>query len=190
MEDDMRKLVVWNLMSLDGYFEGEKPWDLAFHNYAWGPELEKLSEQFGEEGDLLVFGRKTYEGMAAYWPTADEGSKVKNYMNNIAKIAVSKTIKDTPWNNSRVVDDPVAELTRLKGEGGKTIFIFGSAELVASLMKEGLIDEYRLCIAPVLLGSGNPLFKKAEQQTELKLLSSNAAANGAVILTYAVGKAA
>ncbi|CDZ72485.1 Bifunctional deaminase-reductase domain protein [Neorhizobium galegae bv. orientalis] len=186
----MRKLVAWNLMSLDGYFEGEKPWDLAFHSYAWGPELETLSEQFGEEGDLLVFGRRTYEGMAAYWPTAEEGSKVKNYMNNIAKIAVSKTIKDAPWNNTRVVSDPVAELTRLKSEDGKTIFIFGSAELVASLMKEGLVDEYRLCIAPVLLGSGNPLFKKAEQQTELKLLSSNAAANGAVILTYAVGKAA
>ncbi|MCJ9753754.1 dihydrofolate reductase family protein [Neorhizobium sp. BETTINA12A] len=186
----MRKLVVWNLMSLDGYFEGEKPWDLAFHNCAWGPELEKLSEQFGEEGDLLVFGRKTYEGMAAYWPTAEEGGKVKNYMNNIAKIAVSKTIEDAAWNNTRVVSDPVAELNRLKAEDGKTIFIFGSAELVASLMKEGLVDEYRLCIAPVVLGSGNPLFKKTGHQAELKLLNSTAAANGAVILTYAVGKAA
>uniref|UniRef100_UPI0031015AAB dihydrofolate reductase family protein n=1 Tax=Neorhizobium sp. EC2-8 TaxID=3129230 RepID=UPI0031015AAB len=186
----MRKLVAWNLMTLDGYFEGDKPWDLAFHSHAWGPELEKLSEQFGEEGDLLVFGRKTYEGMAAYWPTAEEGGKVKDYMNNIAKIAVSKTLKDAPWNNTRVVSDPVAELTRLKGEGGKTIFIFGSAELVASLMVQGLIDEYRLCIAPVLLGSGNPLFKKADKQTELKLISSATAANGSVILTYGVGKAA
>lgn len=186
----MRKLVVWNLMSLDGYFEGEKPWDLAFHNYAWGPELEKLSEQFGEEGDLLVFGRRTYEGMAAYWPTAEEGGKVKHYMNNIAKIAVSRTMKEAPWNNTRVVSDPVAELTRLKGEDGKTIFIFGSAELVASLMSQGLVDEYRLCIAPVLLGSGNPLFKKTGQQTELTLLNSSIAANGSVILTYAVGKAA
>src|SRR6478752_6956790 len=112
----MRKLVVWNLMTLDGYFEGTKPWDIEFHNLAWGPELEKLSEQFGEEGDLLVFGRKTYEGMAAYWPTAEEGGKVKDYMNNIAKIAVAKTLKDAPWNNTRVVNDPVAELTKLKGE--------------------------------------------------------------------------
>lgn len=186
----MRKLVVWNLMTLDGYFEGEKPWDLSFHNHAWGPELEKLSEQFGEEGDLLVFGRKTYEGMAAYWPTAEEGGKVKDYMNNIAKIAVSRTLKDAPWNNTRVVSDPVAELAKLKGEDGKTIFIFGSAELVASLMSQGLVDEYRLCIVPVLLGSGNPLFKKASEQTALKLVSSSTAANGAVILTYSVGKAA
>jgi dihydrofolate reductase len=185
----MRKLVVWNLMTLDGYFEGEKPWDLAFHNYAWGPELEKLSEQFGEEGDLLVFGRKTYEGMAAYWPTAEEDSKVKEYMNNIAKLAVSRTMKEAAWNNTRVVSDPASELKKRKAEEGKTIFVFGSAELVASLMKDGLVDEYRICIAPVLLGSGNPLFKQTGQQTGLKLISSSIAANGSVILNYEVGKA-
>ncbi|MBP1842058.1 dihydrofolate reductase [Rhizobium petrolearium] len=186
----MRKLVAWNLMTLDGYFEGEKPWDLDFHNHAWGPELKELSEQFGEEGDLLVFGRKTYEGMAAYWPTAEGEGKVKDYMNSMAKIAVSKTMKEAAWNNTRVVSDPVAELSKLKAEDGKTILIFGSAELLASLMKEGLVDEYRICIAPVLLGSGNPLFKKAAQQTTLKLIDSTIAANGAVILTYEVGKAA
>lgn len=186
----MRKLVAWNVMTLDGYFEGDQPWDLAFHNYVWGPELQKLSEQFGEEGDLLVFGRKTYEGMAAYWPTAENEGKVKGYMNAIAKLAVSKTMKEAAWNNTRVVNDPVAELTKLKAEEGKTIFIFGSAELLASLMKEGLVDEYRICIAPVLLGSGNPLFKKAERQTELKLIGSSIAANGAVILNYEVGKTA
>lgn len=186
----MRKLVAWNLMTLDGYFEGEKPWDLDFHNYAWGPELQKLSEQFGEEGDLIVFGRKTYEGMAAYWPTAEGEGKVKDYMNSIAKIAVSKTMKEAAWNNTRVVSDPVAELTRLKAEDGKTILIFGSAELIASLMQEGLVDEYRICIVPVLLGAGNPLFKKTAQKTELKLISSSTAANGAVILNYEVVKAA
>jgi dihydrofolate reductase len=187
----MRKLVVWNLMTLDGYFEGETPWDLSFHNHAWGPELKELSEQFGREGDLLVFGRKTYEGMAAYWPTADgDDNTVKDYMNSIAKIAVSTTMQDAGWNNTRVVSDPVGELKKLKAEDGKTIFIFGSAELVASLMKEGLVDEYRICIVPVLLGKGNPLFKSAEQLTELKLASSQIAENGAVILKYDVGKGA
>ncbi|WP_117195286.1 dihydrofolate reductase family protein [Rhizobium terrae] len=186
----MRKLVVWNLMTLDGYFEGEQPWDLAFHNTAWGPELRALSERFGREGDLLVFGRKTYEGMAAYWPTAENEGTVKDYMNSIPKLAVSRTVKDAAWNNTRVVSDPVAELKRLKAEDGKTIFIFGSAELVASMIAAGLVDEYRICIAPVLLGSGNPLFKKASEQTQLKLTGSTAAANGAVILTYEVVKAA
>jgi hypothetical protein len=85
---EMRKLVVWNLMTLDGYFEGTKPWDIDFHNLAWGPELQRYAEQFGREGVLLVFGRKTYEGMAAYWPTAEGEGEIKAYMNGIAKIAV------------------------------------------------------------------------------------------------------
>ena len=180
----MRKLIVWNLMTLDGYFEGEKPWDIDFHNLAWGPELEAISESFDEEGDLLVFGRKTYEGMAAYWPTAEESGKTKDSMNNIAKIAVSRTMKDAEWNNTRVVSDPVSELRKLKQEKGKAIFIFGSAELTASLMKEGLIDEIRLCIVPVLLGKGNPLFKTADERTELRLIDSTTTAKGAVILRY------
>lgn len=184
----MRKLIAWNLMTLDGYFEGETPWDLSFHSHAWAPELAKLSEQFGEEGDLLVFGRKTYEGMAAYWPTAENEGKTKDYMNSIAKIAVSRTMTEAGWNNTSVVSEPVAELKKLKAQDGKTIFVFGSAELLASLMKEGLVDEYRLCIAPVLMGSGNPLFKKTGAETKLKLISSQVAESGAVILNYEIKK--
>ncbi len=183
----MRKLVVWNLMTLDGYFEGEKPWDLSFHEKAWGPELERLSEKFGEEGDLLVFGRKTYQGMAAYWPEAEEPSRIKDMMNSIAKLAVSRTLADATWNNSRVVSDPVAELSRLKRKDGRTIFIFGSAKLVASMLEAGLVDEYRLCIVPILIGKGNPLFKQAESLKELTLIATERTEKGAVLLTYAVG---
>lgn len=182
----MRKLVVWNLMTLDGYFEGETPWDLSFHEKAWGPELETLSQKFGEEGDLIVFGRKTYDGMAAYWPTAEEPGRIKDMMNSIAKLAVSKTLLEATWNNTRVVSDPVAELTRLKQEDGKTIFVFGSAELVASLLEADLIDEYRLCIVPVLIGKGNPLFKRSDAAQQLTLISTDRTEKGAVILTYAV----
>jgi dihydrofolate reductase len=181
---DMRKLVVWNLMALDGYFEGTKPWDIDFHSLAWGPELEAYAEQFGEEGDLLVFGRKTYEGMASYWTTAESEETIKAYMNSIAKIAVSRTLKEAKWNNTRVVSDPVAELTTLKAEEGKTIFIFGSAELADSLLTAGLIDEIRVCLVPVRLGGGNPLFKPAEKQLPLKLLDSSTTKTGALILRY------
>lgn len=181
----MRKLIVWNLVTLDGYFEGKTPWDIGFHEKAWGPELEALSESFGEEGDLLVFGRKTYEGMAAYWPGADEGGKVKDYMNNIAKLAVSRTLETADWNNTRIVRDPVAELTALKQQPGRTIFIFGSAELTASLLGAGLIDEIRLCLVPVLLGGGNPFFKPAGDQQSLTLLEAQPTAKGSVILRYA-----
>ncbi|MGO4112972.1 dihydrofolate reductase family protein [Rhizobium ruizarguesonis] len=185
----MRKLVVWNLMTLDGYFEGTKPWDIDFHNLAWGPELQRYAEQFGREGDLLVFGRKTYEGMAAYWPTAEGEGEIKAYMNGIAKIAVSRTMTEPGWNNARVVSDPIPELTRLKREDGKTIFIFGSAELADSLLKAGLIDEIRVCLVPVILGGGNPLFKQAEGKVPLKLIESSTTEGGAVILRYEPVKA-
>ncbi|EPE99607.1 dihydrofolate reductase family protein [Rhizobium grahamii] len=185
----MRKLVVWNLMTLDGYFEGTKPWDIDFHNLAWGPELERYAEQFGEEGDLLVFGRKTYEGMAAYWPAAEGEEKIKAYMNGIAKIAVSRSMTTADWNNTRVVSEPVSELKKLKAEAGKTIFIFGSAELADSLLQEGLVDEVRICLVPVILGAGNPLFKPASQQIPMKLFDSATTKSGAVILRYEPVKA-
>jgi dihydrofolate reductase len=182
--EDMRKLVVWNLMTLDGYFEGAKAWDIDFHNLAWGPELEAYSEQFGEEGDLLVFGRKTYEGMAAYWTTVEGEEAVKAYMNRIAKIAVSRTMKTAEWNNTRIVSEPVVELRKLKAEEGKTIFIFGSAELADSLLKAGLIDEIRICLVPVILGGGNPHFKPAAGPLPLRLIESSTTARGAIILRY------
>lgn len=180
----MRKLVVWNLMTLDGYFEGTKPWDIDFHHLAWGPELEKYAERFGEEGDLLVFGRKTYEGMAAYWPTAEGEEKIKTYMNNIRKIAVSRTMKEPGWNNARVVSNPVSELAKLKQQDGKTIFIFGSAELSDAMLKAGLVDEIRICLVPVILGGGNPHFKPATASVPMKLLEATPLTTGAVILRY------
>ena len=185
----MRKLVVWNLMTLDGYFEGDKPWAIDFHTLAWGEELQLYAQEFGREGDLLVFGRKTYEGMAEYWPNAEEEPEIKEYMNGIAKIAVSRTMRTAGWNNTRVVSDPVAELEKLKQQPGKTIFIFGSAELADSLLKAGLVDEIRLCLVPVILGGGNPHFKPANEQVPLKLLESRPLKTGAVILRYEPAKA-
>lgn len=179
----MRKLIAWNLMTLDGYFEGEKPWDLDFHGIAWGDELRRFSLQLGEEGDLLVFGRKTYEGMAAHWPDTTDELEIKQYMNAIEKIAVSRSMIEPGWNNARVVGDIVAELERLKRQDGKTIFIFGSAELIGNLMPTGLIDEIRVCLVPVLLGAGNPLFKPGPRQ-RLKLIGAQPLTNGSVILTY------
>jgi dihydrofolate reductase len=180
----MRKLVVWNLMTLDGYFEGTAPWAIDFHMLAWGDELEQYARDLGNEGDMLVFGRKTYEGMASYWPTATETPEIGAYMNGIAKIVASRTMDRADWNNSRVVRDPVDELRKLKAQPGKTIFIFGSAELADSLSKAGLVDEYRICLVPVILGGGNPHFKPAGDQVPLKLLEAKPLKTGGVILRY------
>ena len=138
---------------------------------------------------LLAVGAVLLAIMASYWPTAESEDTIKAYMNGIAKIAVSRTMTEPGWNNARVVSDPIPELTRLKQEDGKTIFIFGSAELADSLLKAGLIDEIRVCVVPVILGGGNPLFKPAEGQVPLKLIESSTTQGGAVILRYEPVKA-
>lgn len=181
----MRKLIIWNLMTLDGYFEGKSPWDLAFHERVWGGELRAYSLEIGRDADLLVFGRKTYEGMAAYWVDAAEELEIKEYMNAIAKIVVSRTLTHADWNNTRIVRDIVGELTTLKAQPGKDIFVFGSAELTDSLLKAGLVDEIRLCIVPVVLGGGNPHFKQAETPRVFTLLETRPLKTGGVVLRYA-----
>src|SRR3990170_3075455 len=118
----MAKLIGWNLVTVDGYFEGAKKWDLDFHNLAWGPELEKLSEDFGDKAAALIFGRVTYEGMATHWKTA-KPSKVTTFMNALPKLVASRTLKSVDWNNSRVTADIVPELKRLKAEQTKNLYV-------------------------------------------------------------------
>lgn len=182
----MRKLIIWNLMTLDGYFEGKAPWDLHFHELAWGDELSAYALEISRQTDLLVFGRKTYEGMAAYWPDATNEPEIKAYMNSIAKIVASRSLEKADWNNTRIVRDPVSELKTLTEQTGKDIFIFGSAELCDDLLKADLIDEIRICLVPVVLGGGNPHFKPSEEPKQLTLLETRPVKTGAVILRYAV----
>ena len=185
----MAKLIVWNLVSVDGYFEGAKKWDLDFHNLAWGPELEKRCEEFGDSAASLVFGRVTYEGMKSYWTaTTTEPGKITSYMNALPKLVASRTLKSVDWNNSRVTSDIVEELKRMKAEEEKTIYLFGSADLTHSLLEAGgVIDELMICVVPVLLGEGTPLFKPGSK-TVLELASSKPLSNGAMINTYKVKK--
>jgi dihydrofolate reductase len=180
----MRKVIMWNLVTLDGFFEGPKPWDLDFHNYVWGDELHQLSiEQLGA-ADALLFGRRTYEGMANYWPTATDD--VAPLMNGIAKVVFSRTLEHATWSNTRVVHERAeVEVPRLKQRSGKDMLVFGSADLCASLIRHGLIDEYRLCVAPVVLGAGNPLFKPSPDEVKLELVDVRSLRTGGVILRYA-----
>src|SRR3989442_941490 len=154
----MRKLIMWNLVTLDGFFEGPKSWDIDWHDTIWGEELEKYSVEQSKSTGMLLFGRVTYEGMAGYWPT--QKSDIADFMNTVPKVVFSKTLKKADWNNSRLVkDNLVEEVVKLKKEPGKTLFVFGSADLSATLLKHGLFDELDLALAPLLLGRGNPLFK-------------------------------
>ncbi len=175
---------MWNVISLDGYFEGKKAWDLDFHQIVWGQELEDYSIEQLKTANMLVFGRKTYEGMADYWSNA-EGEPETPHMNNIQKIVCSTTLQTADWNNSVVVSDAVAEIPKLKQQGDGNMFVFGSGNLSESLIGAGLFDEYRLCVAPVFLGEGKQLFSAGLPYQKLKLLQERPLQTGGVILMYA-----
>jgi len=184
----MGKIVMWNLMTLDGYFEGTKKWDLDFHNKVWGDELEELSIEQLKSCGTLLFGRVTYEGMAAYWTTVTGEVEVAGFMNSIPKIVISTTLQKAEWNNTRLVKGNIEkEIAALK-QSEKDSYIFGSADLSATLMKLGLIDEYRICVVPVILGGGTPLFKPNSEHLKLQLLSTQVLKNSGVILRYTNGK--
>jgi len=180
----MRKLIMWNIMTLDGYFEGNQNWDLSFHDSVWGQELEKLSLDQLHSADSLIFGRVTYEGMAAYWIKAE--GEIADLMNRIPKVVFSKTLKSAEWNNTTLISENAAdEIKKLKVKSGKDLYVFGSANLSETFINDNLFDEYRIGIAPVILGSGRPLFRQANSPKNLSLVSTQQLSTGEVILKYA-----
>lgn len=183
----MRKLIMWNVTTLDGYFEGENKWDLSFHNAIWGPDLEKLSREQLHAADYLVFGRVTYEGMAAYWKNADsENAEIAKLMNNIPKLVFSKTLKEVDWKNTTLINgNASAEIQRLKAQGGKDMYVFGSADLCKTFINDDLVDEYRIGIAPVILGKGTPLFQQGISYRDLSHVSTHHLSTGGVVLKLA-----
>lgn len=179
----MGKLIMWNLVTLDGFFEGHKSWELDWHEYVWGEELEQLSIEQLRTAGLLLFGRVTYQGMASYWPSAT--GVVAELMNSMPKIVFSTTLEKAEWSNTRLVRGRAEdEVVRLKQRPGKDAFVFGSADLCAALMRKGLIDECRLAIVPVILGGGGPLFKPSPNRMRMKLLEARPMRSGCVILRY------
>ena len=189
----MRKLIMWNIITLDGYFEGDKNWDLSFHDMVWGPELEKISIEQLKAADYLVFGRITYEGMAAYWKTAK--GEIAELMNKIPKLVFSRTLNSVDpiapdshrdeWNNSSLVkENTSAEISKLKAQGGGDMYVFGSANLSETFINDNLFDEYRIGVAPIIAGSGRLLFQKGLAQRPLTLVSSQQLLTGGLIMTF------
>jgi len=184
----MSKLIMWNLMSLDGYFEGNDKWDLSFHTHVWGDELHQLSLEQLQSAECLIFGRVTYEGMAGYWTSPDaqkSEAEIARLMNSIPKIVFSKTLKSATWNNTRVVSENASEeIRKLKAQGTKDLYLFGSANLSETFMTDDLFDEYKICVSPVILGSGRPLFRQGISAQNLSLIAAHPLKTGGVILRY------
>lgn len=177
----MRKLFVSNLMSLDGFFE------TTDHKLDWFVADEDFSDYADDmlrSVDLILFGRKTYEMMAAYWPTAP-GDRIADQMNGLPKIVFSKTLTHASWNNTRLVKDNAAdEVRELKRQPGKNIVILGSAMLASFLLEQELVDECRIILNPVLLGKGNALFKDVTLRIALQLSGTKSLRSGVNILYY------
>jgi len=181
----MRKVILFMATSLDGYFEGPD------HNINWhnvDEEFNKFAiQQTGEFGALL-FGRVTYELMAGYWPTEaakHDDPDIAALMNSLSKLVFSNTLQKVEWENTTLVKNNFSEaVSKLKQQAGKDIAILGSSDLTVSLMEQGLVDEFRIMINPVVLGDGKPLFKGIKGQTKLKLIKTKTFKSGNVLLYY------
>jgi dihydrofolate reductase len=179
----MRKVIMWNLVTLDGYFEGPKTWEIDWHEYVWGEEPERLALEQSKTTGMLLFGRVTYEGMASYWPS--QKGEIADFMNAIPKTVFSRTLKRVEWNNTRLVTGKAEEeVAKLKQGTGGNLVIFGSANLCSTLMRHDLIDEYQLGLVPVVLGRGNPMFKASPDRMRFQLIEARPTKSGCVILRY------
>jgi dihydrofolate reductase len=182
----MRKAIMFNLISLDGFFEGAQKWEIGWHQV--DQEFNQFAIDQLEHSGGLIFGRITYEGMAAYWPTPEgkqDDPQVAALMNSLPKFVFSNTLDKVEWENSQIVkNDAAQELIRLKNQPGKDLLLFGSANLASTFTKKGLIDEYRLMLNPVVLGKGGPIFDNANGALKFKLVDLKTFNNGNVLLYY------
>jgi len=177
----MRKVVVSEFVSLDGVVE-EPMWTFQFS----GEEQDKFKFDELAASDALLLGRVTYEGFAAAWPQmAEQTGEYGAMMNGYPKYVASTTLGEPlEWNANLIGENVAEEVSRLKQQPGKDILVFGSVSLVNTLMQHALIDEYRLMVFPIVVGSGKRLFEDGSGTTVLKLAESKTFDSGVVVLTY------
>lgn len=181
----MRKLTAYNFLTINGFFKGPNE-DTSWHKH--GEEEAKYSEKALKQDNILLFGRKTYEMMASFWPTPQAKElfpKVAEGMNKAEKIVFSETPFEPMWQNTQVICGDILEKTRkLKASPGKDITILGSGSIINLLTDHGLIDEYQFMIDPVALPEGTPVFNGIKRKLELRLTGSKVFASGVVLLSY------
>ncbi|MBS1600557.1 MAG: dihydrofolate reductase [Bacteroidetes bacterium] len=190
----MRKLIVSMNITLDGFVAGSNS-ELDWHFQSWDAEMASLLSEQLCMADTILLGRITYDAMASYWPSSvtdphfpRDDVPFADMMNNYSKIVFSTTKKQLEWQNSKLINGNIEyEIGQLKKLHGKDIIVYGSSKLVSSLMQLSLIDEYRVWLHPVVLGSGKPLFKKLHEQINLRLVTTKTFSTGVVMLNYGIG---
>ncbi len=179
----MRKVVAAEFLSLDGVMESPDKWHFPYFNEEMG---QAVGEGFAAS-DAMLMGRVNYEEWAAFWPQQDpEENPVAGHMNGARKYVVSTTLEEPlGWDNSTLIKENVAEeIAGLKRQPGKDITILGSATLVRSLLRDGLLNELRLMVFPVVLGAGKRLFGETSDKKRLRLTDSKVVGDGIAILVY------
>ena len=198
--DRMRRIVMFNRVTADGYFAGPDG------NLEWVVQEQELDKTAAEKlpgADTILFGRRTYELFEAFWPHALDDSPTAPdphsagrrsqeiramavWINEATKVVFSRTRKDVTWRNSRLLHefDP-RQIEAMKTQPGKDIMIFGSGSIVSQLTQHGLIDEYQFVVSPIVLGSGRPLLSGVSKSSRLDLLEAKKYQSGNVMLRYA-----
>jgi dihydrofolate reductase len=187
----MRKVILAMNITLDGFISG------ANGELDWVTMDEEIDNSLLPDllstVDTALIGRVLYQGFANYWPSAETKNpslskgeiEFAHWINNAPKIVFSKTLEKVEWTNSTLVKENIAqEIAKLKQQPGKDLVLFGGVNIAQTFVSLGLIDEYRLLVSPVVLGSGKPLFKDIKNRRDLKLLKSKTFKSGAVGLHY------
>ena len=184
----MRKLIVFNHISLDGYFvdaNGSMAWAKMEKN---DPEYDAFVAGNASGDGTLLFGRVTYELMVKFWPTPmakQHDPVVAEGMNNMPKFVFSRTMDKASWNNTMVIKgDLISEVKKMKQQAGSGIAILGSGTIVSRLAQAGLIDEYHVVVNPIILGKGRTMFEGVKNMVNLKLTNARSFKSGKVFAAY------
>jgi dihydrofolate reductase len=182
----MRKLTVFNMVSLDGYFVDERG-DMSWaHKH--DPEWNAFVAENASGGGTLLFGRITYQMMASYWPTpmaSQNDPVVAKGMNELPKFVFSRTLDKATWQNTKLLKgDPAKEVRKLKEEPGRDLVVMGSGSIVAQLAQASLVDEYTLIVNPLVLGKGRSMFTGVDKPFALKPTKTRTFRNGNILLSY------
>lgn len=194
----MRKLAIVEFLSVDGVMQGlgspDEDRDGGFEHGGWGAPYgaavgEVLSPDVGAQTTAYVMGRRTYEKMAAFWPTQPDTNPMASSLNASPKYVATRTLSDLAWSGATLLEGDVVEaVAGLKAEGSGTMVALGSGDLVRHLMAAGLVDELRLFVHPLLLGTGKRLFGDLPSPRSLQLTDVASTSLGTVALTYTVGQ--
>ena len=193
----MRKLVVVEFVTLDGVMQGlgspDEDRDGGFEHGGWGAQyMDEVQRRAVVEGlpatTAYLFGRKTFEKMAAFWPHQPDDNPMAAHLNTTPKYVATRTVREAGWNNSHVLTgDLYDNVAKLKADRDGNVVVLGSGELVQQLIADDLVDEYRLFLHPLVLGTGKRLFRATEEPRRLRLVEAVPTTTGVLMLSYATG---